>query len=123
MGRILIADNDPAVNGLLRLVLERLGLEVQQAFDGRSAMAMAREAGVRVVVCDLDMPGASGLEVIESLAGLAPAPHVIVVSGYLDRAVRDRLQALPCVADALAKPFDLLAFAARVRDLAAAAGP
>jgi len=124
---ILIADNDRAVNDLLRDVLARFGLPVLQAFDGRAAAALGRDPQVRVLVCDLDMPGASGAEVIESLADLVPPPQVIVVSGYLDAGVRARLAALPFVREVLGKPFDLLVFAERVRDLLAtdtpAAGP
>jgi CheY-like chemotaxis protein len=117
MPSVLIADNDRAVNGLLREVLSRLGLPVLQAFDGHAARDMARGPGVRVLVCDLDMPGASGVEVLESLRDLTRPPLAIVVSGYLDVHVRDRLAALPFVRDVLGKPFDLLRFADRVRDL------
>lgn len=117
---VLIADNDRAVNGLLREVLEQRGLCVRQSFDGQDAMAQARAADVAVLVCDLDMPGASGAEVLESLADLPSPPPAIVVSGYLDAATRARLTALPFVRDLFGKPFDLRAFAERVRELAAA---
>lgn len=122
MTSILIADNDRAVNGLLSEVLARFGLDVRQAFDGHTASAMARDPQVRLLVCDLDMPGASGIEVLESLVDLSAPPLVVVVSGYLDAGVRARLAALPFVRDALSKPFDLLAFAERVRDLVARDG-
>jgi CheY-like chemotaxis protein len=120
--KVLIADNDPAVNGLLRDVLERSGLAVVQAFDGRTALALAREPQVRVLVCDLDMPGASGVEVLEALALLPVPPDAVVVSGYVDAAVRTRLRALPFVREVLGKPFDLMAFAGRVAELLAASG-
>lgn len=121
MPSILIADNDRAVNGLLSEVLSRFGLDVRQAFDGQAASAMARDPQVCLLVCDLDMPGASGIEVLESLADLPSPPLAVVVSGYLDARVRARLAALPFVRDVLSKPFDLLAFAERVRDLVASA--
>jgi len=116
---VLVADNDRAVNGLLREVLARFALPVLQAFDGQAAAAMARAPEVRVLVCDLDMPGASGIEVLESLADLARPPLAIVVSGYLDAGVRGRLAALPFVREVFGKPFDLLRFADRVRELLA----
>lgn len=114
---VLIADNDRAVNALLREVLERSGLTVRQCFDGRAAMAAARADDVAVLVCDLDMPGANGIEVLESLADLPSAPAAVVVSGYLDTATRRRLQALPFVREVFGKPFDLLGFAAAVAAL------
>lgn len=119
MTSVLIADNDSSVSALLTQVLQRCGLSVAHAYDGEVARAMAREPGLRVMVCDLDMPRASGLDVLESLLDLPAPPSCIVISGYLDPAVHQRLQALPYVREVLRKPFDLLVFAARVQELAA----
>ncbi len=119
MPSVLIADNDRAVNDLLSEVLARFGVPVCQAFDGRAASAMARNPEIRILVCDLDMPGASGIEVLESLADLARPPLAVVVSGYLDSGVRTRLAALSFVRAVFGKPFDLLSFAERVRELLA----
>ena len=116
---VLIADNDGAISALLTEVLARSGLTVAHAFDGESARARVREPGLRVVVCDLDMPRASGLEVIESMADLEPVPPTVVISGFLDASITDRLARLSHVRAVLRKPFDLLAFAARVQQLAA----
>ena len=121
MTTVLIADNDRAVNGLLTDVLRRVGLEPLHAYDGDEARVLARRPGLRVLVCDLDMPGASGLEVLESLRDLAEPPRAVVVSGYLDAAVEARLAELPFVHEVLRKPFDLLRFAATVRQLVGAA--
>ena len=119
MSLVLIADNDRAVSALLTEILERSGLVAEHAYDGEVARTMVRQAGLRVVVCDLDMPRASGLEVLESMRDLPCPPAVVVISGYLDAAISKRLAALPFVRDVLRKPFDLLAFAARIRQLAA----
>jgi CheY-like chemotaxis protein len=115
---VLIADNDRAVSSLLGEVLARAGLAVQCVFDGETAREKAREHGVAVLVCDLDMPRRSGVEVIESLADLSQPPLVVVVSGYLDGGIQRRLGAMPYVRGVLPKPFDLLAFAEKVRVLA-----
>lgn len=117
---ILIADNDAAVSSLLTEVLVRLGLQVRHAFDGEVARSMARDPSVGVLICDLDMPRVSGIEVLESLASMSRPPQAIVVSGYLDAAVQDRLVGLPYVRELLRKPFDLLDFADRVSAMAAA---
>tara|TARA_R110002072_G_scaffold46591_10_gene129139 strand:- start:154709 stop:155110 length:402 start_codon:yes stop_codon:yes gene_type:complete len=117
---VLIADNDRAVSGLLTEVLAQCGLETSNAYDGDEASRMARVADVRVLVCDLDMPGASGLEVLESLQDLPNPPKSVVISGYLDQAIEQRLLSLPFVMKVMRKPFDLLVFAALVRRLAGA---
>jgi len=115
---VLIADNDRAVSQLLSEVLQQSGLHPTHAHDGDAARRLARDAAIRVLVCDLDMPGASGLEVLESLRDLPNPPLALVISGYLDAAIEARLRALPFVRDVMRKPFDLLAFAAVVRHLA-----
>ena len=116
---VLIADNDSAVSSLLTQVLMRAGLVVGHAYDGETAIRQAREPGLRVLVCDLDMPRVSGVEVLESLRSMDQPPAAIVITGYLDQAVLERLQALPFVRAVLRKPFDLLQFAARVQELLA----
>ena len=82
---------------------------------------MAMEPGVEVLVCDLDMPGATGLEVLESLRGLDRQPLVVVISGYLDAKIEAELRTMRFVKEVLRKPFDLLGFAAVVRRLLALA--
>ncbi len=122
MATILLADNDRAVSALLTELLRRFGVAVEPAYDGEEAKEKARRPGLGAIVCDLDMPKASGLEVLESLADLPSPPPSIVISGYVDEAVRIRLQRLPFVREVLRKPFDLMAFAAKVKRLAAGDG-
>lgn len=118
MPTILLADNDRAVSALLVELLKRFGVEAVPAYDGEEAKGKARAPGLAAIVCDLDMPRASGVEVLESLADLPAPPPAIVISGYIDEAIRARLLRLPYVREVLRKPFDLLAFARTVRDLA-----
>lgn len=117
MPHVLIADNDRAVSSLLGEVLVRLGLTVAYAYDGEQAQLMARDPAVGALVCDLDMPRASGVEVLESLRDLPMPPATIVVSGYLDAGIEQRLGSLPFVRGQLRKPFDLLGFARQVAEL------
>jgi len=119
---VLIADNDRAVSGLLTDVLAQSGIEVVHAFDGDAARQMAQHPAVQVLVCDLDMPGASGLEVLEDLDRAPSPPRAIVISGYLDARIEARLRALPFVQEVFRKPFDLLVFAAVVRRVAQLGG-
>ena len=114
---VLIADNDRAVSGLLTEILQQSGLHVTNSYDGKDAQILARDGAIRVLVCDLDMPGASGLEVLESLRDLPFPPKSVVISGYLDPAIEARLRELTFVHEVMRKPFDLLMFAAVVRRL------
>jgi len=115
---ILVADNDLAVSSLLCEVLRRAGMRVEAAYDGDQAMSSVARPTVAVFICDLDMPRRSGIEVVESLRTHANPPATLVISGYLDEGMTKRLQGLPWVRGLLRKPFDLLAFAAQVQQLA-----
>ena len=118
---VLIADNDRSVSGLLADVLGQSAITPVHAYDGEEAMRLARAPEVQVLVCDLDMPGATGLEVLESLRDLERPPRVVVVSGYLDANIESQLQSMNFVHEVLRKPFDLLGFSAIVRRLLAQA--
>ncbi|MEY4672977.1 MAG: hypothetical protein RL148_761 [Planctomycetota bacterium] len=107
---VLIADNDRAVGGLLRELLSRSGAEVHMVEDGEAAKARLAQGGIDVLVCDLDMPRASGQEVAAWLATQPQQPAMLVVSGYVDEATRAQLGAMPFVRAVLSKPFDLFAF-------------
>jgi CheY-like chemotaxis protein len=116
---ILVADNDHAVSSLLCEVLRRAGLRVEAVYDGDQALASVLGSTVAVFICDLDMPRRSGLEVVEGLRAHASPPATLVISGYLDQGLTQRLEGLPWVRGLLHKPFDLMAFALQVRQLAA----
>jgi CheY-like chemotaxis protein len=81
MARILIADDEPAVRGLCRLILEGAGHVVREAADGKTAVRMLGEEPTDLVLCDLMMPEMDGLEVIRALAGQGSALKIIAMSG------------------------------------------
>jgi CheY-like chemotaxis protein len=115
--QVLIADNDRAVAGLLVEVTAALGCRVGVVHDGLAACELLRTHRVQVLVCDLDMPRRTGIEVIEWLTQQPDRPAVIVVSGWLDAAATRRLEAAPHVVAVLRKPFDLRAYGDLVRGL------
>ena len=111
---VLVADNDPGVNGLLREVLGRSGLHTAAVEDGAAALAFIEGHRVSLLVCDLDMPKMGGEEVLEKLADRADSPPILVVSGYLDARVEARLAEHAHVRGVFRKPFDIFAFAETV---------
>ena len=119
MSAVLIADNDRAVGQLLVEMLQRAGLTVAWVGDGQAALEHVRATLPQVLVCDLDMPILPGVELLEALHRDGVQLQVVVVSGYLDAAVLERLGRLPFVRETLRKPFDLLQFADLVKRLCA----
>jgi CheY-like chemotaxis protein len=66
--RILVADDEPHVRHVLALKFRQAGYEVLLASDGREALEAAREHRPALLVCDLEMPELTGLELCRALA-------------------------------------------------------
>jgi CheY-like chemotaxis protein len=77
---ILIADDDPAIRCLLRLIVERAGLDVDVAADGHEALTMIERRNYALVLLDLQMPRTNGFDVVERLRTKDPRPVIIVVT-------------------------------------------
>ena len=118
VNRVLIADNDVAVSGLLSDLLVDRGLSCETVHDGEAALQRLRAGGVSVLVTDLDMPRLSGQELLRHMDEVEKAPRTIVVSGYVDAQVEEDLRRVPTVRHVLRKPFDVIEFADLVESLA-----
>jgi DNA-binding NarL/FixJ family response regulator len=82
---LLIEDHTIVRQGIVALLGTAEDIEiVGEAGDGRSGLDEAARLRPEVVVCDLALPGLSGLEVIKRLAGEPDPPKVIVLSMYHD---------------------------------------
>jgi two-component system alkaline phosphatase synthesis response regulator PhoP len=67
--RILVVEDHPTMREAMRLVLEGEGFMIQEASDGDAALAMVRSDPPDLVFLDLNIPGASGTEVLSALKG------------------------------------------------------
>ena len=102
---ILIADDDPAIRTLLRLIVERTGLHVDLAADGQEAIALLERKNYALVLLDLQMPRANGFDVVEHLRTKFPRPLIIILTA-LPRSQTPQLD--PTVVQAIVrKPFDV----------------
>ena len=66
---VVLIDDEADLVEMLTQALETKGYEVHAAFNGVKGLAMARTLHPDVVICDLMMPGMSGLEVCRNLRG------------------------------------------------------
>jgi two-component system response regulator PilR (NtrC family) len=115
---ILVADDEAGVRESLAEVLRDAGYTVTTAVDGTGALRALDETDFGVVITDLRMPGADGLEVLRRLRQVAPqtVPLVMTAHGSVESAV-EALRA--GAADYILKPVvfdDVLAKVARVLD-------
>ena len=116
--RILVVDDDTAVAEVLRRLLIKEGYAVDVCHDGPMALEAMPLLRPHLVLCDVNMPGLSGIEVCRRLKQ-DPAYRLTPVVMVTGQAQRDaRLQGLEAGADDfLAKPFAVAELRARVRAL------
>ncbi len=73
MARVLIVDDDPGIRRVLGKFFERNGHTVVDADSAEHALARISEATPDAIVCDVMMPGMSGLEFYQRLGAVKPA--------------------------------------------------
>jgi two-component system, cell cycle response regulator len=107
-GRILIADDDSDFRSVLVRRARRMGLEVIEAGDGPEAHAALESQPFDALVCDLYMPGATGLEVVERARQLDANVQAIILTA--SASVETAVEALRAgVYDYMTKPFESMA--------------
>jgi DNA-binding response OmpR family regulator len=117
--RVLVADDEPHIGRIIQLKLEQGPYEVTLVSDGRAALELLQGDGpIDVVLLDIMMPYASGLEVLAEARRLPhrrETPIIILTAKGQDA---DRRQALDLGAtDFFTKPFSPKKLLARVDEL------
>jgi len=114
-GRILVVDDDPEILSLLRRGLGYEGYVVEEAKDGKEALAKAQVSLPDLVILDVMMPRIDGLEVCQRLRQAGDIP-ILMLSAK--RTVPDRIAGLERGADDyMVKPFAFDELLARIRAL------
>ncbi len=113
---ILIVDDDSRITNALRRTLAYEGYHVSSAYDGETALEIARTKSPDLVILDLMLPGMDGLEVCRRIRAAENGVAVLMLTAR--DAVADRVAGLEIGADDyLVKPFALEELLARVKAL------
>ena len=88
-GRIMVVDDDIVATAILRAQLSP-HFEVVSTNEPTAALALARESQPHVILCDINMPGMTGLELLQEVKQRWPNMVVIMVSAYGDADNRRR---------------------------------
>lgn len=113
---ILVVDDDAVVRGLVAMSLRKAGMSVLEADNGQAALDTIEAEVVGVVVCDVGMPGMSGIQVVEELRRRPESstlPVILMTGSGDEHSVVAGLEA--GATDFLAKPVRLDELVARVR--------
>jgi len=87
--KILVADDDEIARDVIRSLLSKEEYPVVTAKDGLEAIRVLRLEGINLVITDLRMPGADGIEVLKYAVRKNPDIAVVIITAYgtLDTAI------------------------------------
>jgi len=115
---VLVVDDEPLVRMLCVEQLEELGYAVIEADDGPSALKIIEtKQPIDLLVTDVGLPrGMNGRQLADAARLRRPGLEVLFVTGYAENAVLNHGHLEPGM-HIMTKPFEMEAFARRVRDL------
>jgi len=112
--RILVAEDDAPLAEFLNQRLQQERFTVQVVSGGEEAQRLASDQVYDLVILDLNLPGAAGLDVLQEIRSKKPDLPVVILTG--SGMVEERVRGLDAGADDyLAKPFAFAELAARIR--------
>lgn len=116
MNQILIIDDDPAIQILLKRTLHNQGYDVSVASNGEEGLEQALQLRPGLVICDWIMPRMNGLEVCRQVKATPELSTTMFILLTSLGSVEDRVKGLDAGADDfLCKPIEMLELQARVR--------
>jgi two-component system response regulator PilR (NtrC family) len=104
--KILIVDDERSMRDVLSIMLKRVGYGVTVASDGEEAIAHIDKELFDLVITDLKMPKAGGLEVLKAVKESSPESVVLIITAYAS--TESAVEAMKLGAyDYLTKPFQV----------------
>jgi two-component system response regulator HydG len=103
---LAIVDDERAIRDVCREVAQSLGFHAVVAESAEHAYRVLESQAIDVVLLDLKLPGAGGLEALHQIKALRPDVEVIVITGHAT--LQSAVQAMKCGAyDYMTKPFSM----------------
>lgn len=105
-GTILLAEDDPQIIMMAKVLIEALGFSVIEAANGQEALELYKKNAdsITIVVTDVGMPVMDGYELFRRLKAVAPELPIIITSGFGESIVTSRIPAGDA-AGFLSKPY------------------
>src|SRR6516164_266932 len=80
--RILVVDDEPLIRDTLAEYLTQESFTVTTCADGEEALILAAQEPFDVVLCDIQLPGIDGIEVLENLLKINSETFVLLITAY-----------------------------------------
>jgi DNA-binding NtrC family response regulator len=80
--RVLIVDDEPLIRATLAELLEQEGYTVALAADAEKALLMAAERPFDLALCDIQLPGMDGVELLDRLLRINAETMVVLITAY-----------------------------------------
>ena len=111
--KVLVVDDEKLIVKGIRYSLEQDGMEVEVAYDGRTALDMARERTYDIILLDVMLPELNGFEVCQMIREFSNVPIIMLTAKGDDM---DKILGLEYGADDyITKPFNILEVKARIK--------
>lgn len=115
---VSVVDDDPAMREALVDLLDSAGFSALAFDSGKAFMMSGAAERSHVVITDIQMPGCSGLDILQTLSTtLHPSPPVIVITALTDQALEQQAIKQGCYVF-LSKPFDPVTLLSHLNDVA-----
>jgi DNA-binding response OmpR family regulator len=79
--RVLVVDDERSIADTLAAILDMNGFAAVPIYSGDVAVENARESGLDVLICDIILDGANGIEVAMRIREFCPTCKIILISG------------------------------------------
>lgn len=123
MSKILVVDDDTAINELIKVNLELSGHDVIQAYDGTTGFALCKQECPSLVVLDVMMPEVDGFTVAQRIRKNEATKDIPILMLTALSQLNDKVNGFNIgVDDYLVKPFEMEELEVRVRALLKRAG-
>lgn len=117
---MLVVDDDVNLLDLIRQILELHGLACDTAEDGLAAFNKIQKRHYKLIVSDIRMPNMNGTELLKAVRNYqkskTPKSRVVLMTAYSTAEIMEQADRLG-VDDFLTKPFDIVDFVKRLRDI------
>ncbi len=80
--RILVVDDEQIIADTLGIIFQKRGFECRVSYTGADALARIEDFCPELLLCDMSMPGMSGLELVANITAKYPKCSVLLLTGH-----------------------------------------